>query len=147
MSNQTLGQRLSTLVRMAFANRRSSRRIPVSLPIKFAIVCQQKGVVIGKSRSVSARTLDISRNGLSFETNSIQIDGLHVSLSPDATTYKVLEVELALPSKGVQLKGLPLHYEKNKDTGRFVVGLKITAMPSEDRKAYEAFVKEKSGTS
>jgi hypothetical protein len=143
MSNQKLGQRLSTLVRVAFANRRGSRRIPVSLPIKFAIVCQQKGVVIGKSRSVSARTVDVSRNGLSFETNSIQIDGLHVSVSPDANIYKQLELEVALPEKGIQLKGLPLRYERNKENSKFIVGLKITAMPPEDRKAYEAFVKEK----
>jgi hypothetical protein len=143
MSSQNLGQRLSNLVRVAFANRRGSRRIPVSLPIKFAIVCQQKGVVIGKSRSIVARTVDVSRNGLSFETNSIQIDGLHVSVSPDANIYKLLELEIALPEKGIQLKGLPLRYERNKETGRFIVGLKITAMPPEDRKAYEAFVKEK----
>ncbi len=146
MSNQNLGQRLSTLVRVAFANRRGTRRIPVSLPIKFAIVCQQKGVVIGKSRSISARTVDVSKNGLSFETNSIQIDGLHVSVSPDANIYKLLELEVALPEKGIQLKGLPLRYERNKENGKFIVGLKITAMPPEDRKTYEAFVKEKMNT-
>jgi PilZ domain len=142
MNNQNIGQRLSAMVRVALANRRGTRRIPVSLPIKFAIVCQQKGVVIGKSRSISARTVDISRNGLSFETNSIQIDGLHVSVSPDINIHKMLELELALPEKGIQLKGLPLRYERKND--KFVVGLKITAMPPEDRKAYEAFVKEKS---
>lgn len=143
MSSQNLGQRLSSLVRVALANRRGSRRIPVSLPMKFAIVCQQKGVVIGKSRSVSARTVDVSRNGLSFETNSIQIDGLHVSVSPETNIHKMLELELALPEKGIQLKGLPLRYERNTETGKFTVGVKITAMPPEDRKAYEAFVKEK----
>ena len=143
MSSQNLGQRLSSLVRVALANRRGSRRIPVSLPMKFAIVCQHKGVVIGKSRSVSARTVDISRNGLSFETNSIQIDGLHVSVSPETNTHKMLELELALPEKGIQLKGLPLRYERDTETGKFIVGVKITAMPPEDRKAYEAFVKEK----
>ena len=143
MSNQNLSQRLSTLVRMAFANRRGTRRMPVSLPVKFAIVCQQKGIIIGKSRSVSARTVDVSRNGLSFETNSIHIDGLHVSVSPDSNIYKLLELELALPEKTIQLKGLPLRYERQKENGKFIVGLKITAMPPEDRKVYEAFVKEK----
>ena len=53
MSSQNLGQRLSSLVRVALANRRGTRRIPVSLPVKFAIVCQQKGVVIGKSLCAS----------------------------------------------------------------------------------------------
>ncbi len=143
MSSQNLGQRLSSLVRVAFANRRGMRRIPVSLPVKFSIVCQQRGVVIGKSRSVLARTIDVSRNGLSFETNSIHIDGLHVSVSPEVNIHKILELEVALPEKGIQLKGLPLRYERHKETGRFIVGVKITAMPSEDRKAYEAFVKEK----
>jgi hypothetical protein len=143
MSTQNLGQRLSNLVRVAFANRRGTRRIPVTLPVKFAIVCQQKGIVIGKSRSVVARTVDLSRNGLSFETNSIQIDGLHVSVSPDSNIYKQLELEVALPEKGIQLKGLPLRYERDKETGKFIVGVKITAMPPEDRKAYETFLKEK----
>ncbi len=144
MSSQNIGQRLSSLMRVALANRRGARRIPVSLPVKFAIVCQQKGIVIGKSRSVLARTVDISRNGLSFETNSIQIDGLHVSVSPEANIYKQLELEVALPEKGIQLKGLPLRYERDKESGKFIVGVKITAMPPEDRKVYEAFVKEKS---
>lgn len=143
MSNQNIGQKLSTFMRVALANRRGTRRIPVSLPIKFSIVCQQKGIIIGKSRSIVARTVDVSRNGLSFETNSIQIDGLHVSVSPDTNIHKLLEVELALPEKGIQLKGLPLRYERNEAKDKFIVGLKITAMPPEDRKAYEAFVKEK----
>lgn len=146
MSSQNISQRLSNLVRVAFANRRGSRRIPISLPIKFTIICQQKGIVIGRSRSVSARTVDLSRNGLSFETNNIQVDGLHISVSPDNHTYKLLEIELALPEKGIQLKGVPLRYERSKESGKFTVGVKITAMPPEDRKAYETFIKQKSGT-
>lgn len=146
MSSQNISQRLSNLVRVAFANRRNSRRIPVSLPMRFTIVCQQKGVVVGKSRSIPSRTVDLSRNGLSFETNSVQIDGLHIAFNPDPAIYKTLELEIALPEKGIQLKGLPLRYERNKETGRFTIGVKISAMPPEDRKVYEAFLRKEMGT-
>jgi c-di-GMP-binding flagellar brake protein YcgR len=147
MNSQNLSQRFSTLVRVAFANRRGSRRILVSLPLRFAIVCQQKGSVMGKSRSVLARTINLSRNGLSFETNAIQIDGLHITFNPDPTIYKTLELELALPEKGIQLKAVPLHYDRNQETGKYIVGVKITAMPPEDRKALEEFFKEKTNAS
>lgn len=142
MSSQNFSQRLSTLVRVAFANRRGSRRVPASLPLRFTIVCQQRGSVTGKSRSIGARTVDLSRNGLSFETTTIQIDGLHISFNPDPTIYKTLEIEIALPEKGIQLKGLPLWFERSKKMGKYIVGVKITAMPPEDRKAFESFFKQ-----
>ena len=142
MNNQNLSQRLSNLVRGAFANRRGARRLTVSLPLRFAIVCQQKGIVMGKSRSVAARTVNLSRNGLSFEVNSIQVDGLHILLNPDVSIYKTLELELALPEKGIQLKGTPMRYTRDNETGKYIVGVKITALPPEDRKIYEAFIKE-----
>lgn len=146
MSNQNLGQRLTNLVRVAFANRRGGRRLPVALPMRFTIVCQQKGVVIGKTRSVSARSVNLSRNGLSFESNTIQIEGMHIALNADSSIYKTLELEIALPERGIQLKGVPQWYERNKETGKYIVGVKILAMPPEDRKIYENFLREKAST-
>lgn len=145
MSNQNLGSKLSNLVRVAFANRRTSRRLPISLPLRFTIACHQKGIVIGKSRSVAARTVDLSRNGLSFEVNSMNVEGIHISHNADPSIYKTLEIELALPEKGIQLKGVPLWDKRNKETGKFLIGVKISAMPPEDRKAYEVFLKGKAG--
>ena len=146
MSSQNLGSKLSNLVRVAFANRRSSRRLPISLPLRFTIVCQQKGTVIGKSRSVAARTFDLSRNGLSFEVNSMSVEGMHILHNADPSIYKTLEIELALPEKGIQLKVVPLWNKHDKETGKFLIGVKISAMPPEDRKAYEGFLKAKAGT-
>jgi hypothetical protein len=146
MNNQNLGQRLTNLVRGAFANRRGARRLAISLPMRFAVVCQQKGVVIGKTRSVPARSVNMSRNGLSFESNTIQIEGMHISLNADASIYKTLELEIALPERGIQLKGVPQWHERSKDTGKYLVGVKITAMPPEDRKVYESFLRERAST-
>ncbi|MFN7929566.1 MAG: hypothetical protein U0Y68_16790 [Blastocatellia bacterium] len=146
MNNQNLGQRLSNLVRVAFANRRGTRRLPISLPLRFAIVCQQKGVVIGKTRSVPARSVNMSRSGLSFESNTIQIEGMHISLNADSSIYKTVEIELSLPERGIQLKGVPQWHERSKETGKYLVGIKITAMPPEDRKVYEAFLRAQAGT-
>lgn len=146
MNDQNLGSKLSNLMRVAFANRRTARRLPVSLPLRFTIVCQQKGIVIGKSRSVAARSVDLSRNGLSFEVSSMRVEGLHISQNADPSIYKTLELELALPEKGIQLKGVPLWDKRSKETGKFLIGVKISAMPPEDRKAYEVFLKAKSGT-
>ncbi|MBS1809875.1 MAG: PilZ domain-containing protein [Acidobacteria bacterium] len=144
MNNQNISQRLSNFVRVAFANRRGARRLAISLPMRFTIVCQQKGIVTGKTRSVPARTVNLSRNGLSFEVNSIQVDGIHILLNPDSSIYKTLELELALPEKGVQIKAMPIRFVRNKETGKYIIGVKIMALPPEDRKAFEAFIKEKS---
>ncbi len=71
----------------------------------------------------------------------ITIDGTHVSVSPDTVTNKALEIELDLPHKTIVLKGLPLRYEHNGDNNYYLVGVKILAMPAEDRKEYDAFLK------
>ncbi len=104
MSSQNLGSKLSNLVRVAFANRRTSRRLPISLPLRFTIVCQQKGAVLGKSRSVAARTVDLSRNGLSFEVNSMSVEGIHIFHNADPAIYKTLETRTRLARKGNSVK-------------------------------------------
>lgn len=141
MSNQGIGTKLSNFMREALANRRTTRRFQVALQLRFSIVHQSKGLVVQKSRAVSACTVDLSKNGLSIKTNNMTVDGLHVSISPDSTLHKLLEIEMSLPDKKIVLKATPMRYRKLDDGMNFVVGVKITAMPPEDRKAYDAYLK------
>lgn len=141
MANQTLSNRLASLMREALVNRRNNRRLPVKLSLKYSIVCQMRGFGTHKTRQVKGYTVDVSRNGISLRTPSITIDGTHVSVSPDTVTNKALEIELELPHKTIVLKGLPLRYEHNADHNYYLVGVKISAMPADDRKEYDAFLK------
>lgn len=142
MSNYYLGERMFNLVRGFLGNRRKSRRIPVRLPVQFSIVRQPRASKVQKSRIISARTSDLSSSGLAIETSVIQIDNFHVSHSADMTSEQLLEIELALPERGIRLEGIPLHYQrKEATTGNYIVGVKITAMSDEDRAVYERYLK------
>jgi hypothetical protein len=92
MANQTLSNRLTSLMREALVNRRNNRRLPVKLSLKYSIVCQMRGFGTHKTRQVKGYTVDVSRNGISLRTPSITIDGTHVSVSPDTVTNKALEL-------------------------------------------------------
>lgn len=141
MSSQGIGTKLTNFMREALANRRLSRRFPIALQIRFTVIHQSKGIVVQKSRAVAANTVDLSKNGLSIKTNTMTVDGMHVSVSPDTSLHKMLEIELALPERKIILKGTPMRYRKLEDGNNFVVGVKITAMPPEDRKIYESYLK------
>ncbi len=141
MANQTLSTRLTSLMREALVNRRNNRRLPVNLSLKYSIVCQIRGFGTHRTRQVKGHTVDVSRNGISLKTAMITIDGTHVSVSPDTVTNKALEIELELPHKTIVLKGFPLRYEHNAEHNYYLVGVKISAMPADDRKEYDAFLK------
>lgn len=141
MGNQGIGARLSSLMREAISNRRNVRRYPVTLPLKFCVIHQSRGIAVQTSRIIPAYTFDLSRNGLSIKTSIVQIDGMHISVSPDSSLYKILEIDLALPNRRIMLKGTPIRYELKEEKNGYIVGVKITAMPPDDRKLYEAYLK------
>lgn len=137
-----LSDRLSNIVRVAITNRRAARRIPLNLPVRFAIVRGNKNSRTQRSRSVSAYTSDLSRTGLSLETSLIQVDSFHVSLSADMSSEQLLEISLELPEREIIFYGLPLRYERKRlRHGTYLVGVKITSMSDDDRSAYESFLK------
>lgn len=142
MSNYYLGEHMFNFVRGFIANRRKKRRIVAKLPVQFSIVRQPRASKAQKSRSISARTSDLSSSGLSLETSIIQIDNFHVSLSADMASEQFLEIELALPERGIRIQGAPLRYQrKEASKGNYIVGVKITSMSDEDREVYERYLK------
>lgn len=137
-----LSDRLSNLVRVVITNRRAARRIPFTLPVRFAVLRSNKASRMQKSRSVTACTYDLSRTGLSLATSLIQIDSFHVSLSADMSSEQLLEIVLELPEREITIYGRPLRYERRRlRYGNYIVGVKITSMSDEDRAAYEQFLK------
>jgi hypothetical protein len=142
MGNYYLGEHMFNLVRGFIHNRRKTRRVPARLPVRFLIVRQGRAVKMQKSRWISARTSDLSSSGLSIETSVIQIDNFHVSISADMASQQLLEIELALPERGIRIEGLPLRYQRKEATeGNYIVGVKITTMSDEDREVYEQYLK------
>src|SRR5437868_13005731 len=114
MSNYYLGEHMFNFVRGFIANRRKKRRVMARLPVQFSIVRRPRTSKVQKSRSISARTSDLSSGGLSIETSIIQIDNFHVSLSADMASDQFLEIELALPERGIRIQGIPLHYQRKE---------------------------------
>ena len=142
MSNYYLGEHMFNFVRGFIANRRKKRRVMARLPVQFSIVRRPRTSKVQKSRSISARTSDLSSGGLSIETSIIQIDNFHVSLSANMASDQFLEIELALPERGIRFQGIPLHYQRQEATkGNYIVGVKITEISDEDREVYERFLK------
>jgi hypothetical protein len=142
MTSYYLNERMFNLVRGFIINLRKTRRLPAALPVRFAILRRGRGAKLQKSRSISARTADLSRSGLSLETSVIQIDNFHVSISADMASEQLLEIELALPARGILIEGRPLRYERREATeGNYLVGVQITAMSDEDRAVYEEYLK------
>lgn len=141
MGNQSLGAKLSNLMREAIANRRQTKRYPTTLQLRFSIIHQSKGQIVQKSRSVLASTIDVSRTGLSIKTNIVTVDGMHISVTPDSTIHKLLEIELTLPERKIALKAVPIRYVNENQKNCYQVGVKITAMPPDDRKLYESYLK------
>jgi hypothetical protein len=143
MPGYRLSDRVFNLVRGFISNRRKTPRLSVALPLRFAIVRQGRGLKARRSRSISARTFDLSETGLAIETSVVQIDNFHVSLSADMASEQFLEIELALPERGILIEGVPLRYQrKDRNEGNYIVGVKITRMSDEDRAVYERYLKE-----
>ena len=75
------------LVRGFISNRRKARRIPVAIPLRLAILRKGRGGRKDqRSRSIAARTFDLSSSGLGIEASVIQIDNFHLSISSDMTS-------------------------------------------------------------
>lgn len=143
MHHLHLSDRMLNLVRGFIINRRVTKRTPAVVPVRFAILRQGRGIKPRQSRTISARTADLSATGLSIETSVVQIDGFHISISADMASEQVLEIEMALPDHTIHLRGLPLRYERRGvKEGNYLVGVKIIEMSDEDRAVYEAYLKE-----
>ena len=141
MIPSSFASKLTNFVRETIQNRRQTRRLQVSVPVYFSIVHQTRGEVVARSRKVAAATFDISHSGVAIKTANATIDGLHVSVDPDSSIHKHLEIEMDLPGRRISMKGKPIRYLKGDKRASYIVGIQILAMPPDDRKAYFEFIK------
>ena len=142
MTRSLFSHRLPGFLRSLIFNRRAARRISLSLPVRFSIVCEHSATQPRRSRSITAITTDLSQSGLALETSIIQIDNFHVTHSSDMTSKQFLEIELDLPDRSITIEGQPLRYERRASgRGNYLVGVKIIGMSDEDRMIYEAYLK------
>ena len=85
---------------------------------------------------------DVSTDGLSIETEVIEVDGLHVSYNHHPADRNLLYLQWGLPSgRTVKAVAETVWYERTSVTGaKFVVGLRFCEISQEDREALRDFV-------
>ena len=123
------------------AHWRNRRRVTVRLPVKLAIIepgrkLQGQPINVSKSRAISACTRDISPTGLALESSVMRIDRFHIARSEDMAADQILDLEVTLPSRTIRLEGKPVRYEKPSASGNYIIGVAISRMSAEDRRAY-----------
>ncbi|MFN0119389.1 MAG: hypothetical protein ACKV2V_02690 [Blastocatellia bacterium] len=137
----SIGNRMFQAVQRMVSGQKPARRIPVALPLEFAIVVHGPGAGEQRSRRVGGVATDLSLTGLAIETRTIHIGRKHILQSADMATRQQLEISLELGGRLLTFEGIPLRYERRAvGTGNYVVGIHITGMREQDRAFYAEYL-------
>jgi hypothetical protein len=121
-------------------DRRRTNRHLANLPVKFRVVQQTGETRVSEIADGSIR--DVSTDGLSIETEVIEVDGLHVSYNHHPAQRNLLYLQWGLPSgRTVKAVAETVWYERISASGsKFVLGLRFCEISQEDREALRDFV-------
>lgn len=130
---------LAARLRQYIKDRRHSERRRVRLPGSVSLIEKTKKVNSRRPLAVlRGHTRDISGHGLGIVVPAIHIDG-HYLVGEGRT----LMVELQLPDGPVQIKVLPIRYERldeDESASGYLIGARITEMSDDDRKRFITYV-------
>jgi hypothetical protein len=123
-------------------NKRKSNRVAI-LTLRYKVV---SGWDKNKaSRFVLGIVQNISPDGLCLRTNTLEIDGLHISFDDTPLVRNKLRIELDLPSSRntINLEGEVEWYEKEPGKNRdfYNVGVSFVKLKDEDRKTLKEYIK------
>jgi c-di-GMP-binding flagellar brake protein YcgR len=114
-----------------------SPRYPVDLPVCFRISRLKRDRK--SSRIIQGKAYDLSETGISILSPVITIDGLHAHFSNDTDT--VLEIELALPHKAINIVGKTCRYQKvNSREFTYLLGIQFLRISQADKKLLEEYI-------
>lgn len=124
------------------SNKRKSKRV--------AILTLRYKVVSGWDKNKASKVVlgiveNISMDGLCLKTNTLEIDGLHVSFDDTPLVRNKLRIELDLPNSRntINIDGEVEWYEKEHGKNRdfYNVGVSFVKLKDEDRKTLKEYIK------
>ena len=102
------------MIAALYRERRRVARVKVDLSVQFCIYLPSCPDVV--STSISATVYDLSEDGISLLTNTIESDGLHILHPTDSTLEQcLLEIEIPCGNQLLTLKGKAVWYDRNLD--------------------------------
>jgi c-di-GMP-binding flagellar brake protein YcgR len=127
---------------VTWVERRASVRKKYELPVKVCFAPESNPHNIKGSCDdsfLSGETVDLSDSGIAFVVSSIRIKEKYL-----VGQERVLNVELDLAGKKIQMQVLGMRYERvgiHATTERYLVGAAIKDMSPDDRQKYDYFLK------
>lgn len=126
-------------LRQYMGDRRHSKRWNVCLPFRLSLASPARNLN-GTRRisSLEGHTLDLSEKGLALIVPAITLGDHHL-----VGENRSLSLKLELPEGPVVMQVAPVRYEsleEHKTETGYLIGVKIVAMPEEDRAKFAEYV-------
>ena len=121
--------------------RRRSRRKYMPIPLRFNALTGKNLETMSRQKTDYLDNIGIE--GLAFETESMEIDGIHLSFDSEFNRNLLyMEIDLPRPGRLIKVYGRVEWYERTLGRGEkeFTVGLNYTHMSDEDRLALQRFL-------
>lgn len=134
---------IASLFSRTLIERRASVRRKYQIPVRVCFAPEKKNTVnlttSCDEQFLSGETIDVSETGIGFVVSTIRIKEKYL-VGQD----RELNVELDLSGRKVMMRVIGRRYEKvgiHVSTEKYLIGAEITEMRSDDRLAYEVFLK------
>ncbi len=119
--------------------RRLKPRYSADLACDVALA-ESEGDILFPDARLECRTRDLSETGVGLVAGTIYLGYTCV-----VDEGRALLVTLELPARAVEMEATPAHYLRLDAGGAepaYLIGLRITSMPDEDRALYNGFLEE-----
>jgi c-di-GMP-binding flagellar brake protein YcgR len=134
-----LARSIVSRLRRYVGDRRNSKRQKVRLEFSLSLTSSAKSIYGTRQiKTLSGHTLDLSPNGMAIVVPSIRLGEQHL-----VGDHRSLNVKLELPSGPVEMQVTPIRYqalEESDGQPGYLMGVRITEMPEEDRVKFTAYV-------
>ena len=123
-------------------NRRRAPRYKLRLPLSISLLdVRSSANGAGRARALEGYTRDLSESGLAMILPAIRI-GEHYLMGEGRTLRVVLE----LPTAPVEMKVVPVRYERLDESEAekgYLIGLSINEMSDQDREGFVEYLRSK----
>ncbi len=110
------------------------------LPLRLTIIdADDEG---NRSRTIPGRVQEASPQGMRILTGTVETGQLNIIRDHTVAFKNRLAIEVDLPDGTVRMNGFAVRYQRAPDGRNWVVYIYIKEMPRDDRRRYEAFLRE-----
>lgn len=124
--------------------RRKFLRLKDPLSVKYKIVNEINESK--SSRALHGITKNISINGICLETNTVQIDGMHISHDSSMLYKNIIEIDIDITSNTIiHARGSVCWYDlsRNKNKYQYDVGITFSEISEDDLDKLKTFLAQK----